>query len=222
MKKALFSLLPLMLLASCGGPAAPVRESQDATPQQIQAQLEEYATKSQALTEGVNAALRPQMTIKGIQAMSISAANQQKLIKLRDQALTAFPHLEHENAWLAESSQLIAPKDARKVTNTMQGVFIIATQAQDNPGKTAWVAVITVDLDKQQILNMRLASDLKGNYQNPSYRNLGPDGKLPLIRRVFNDKSLQNGIAVQAYSEMQAPAESQLGVIVYRDGQVQQ
>ncbi|AFD27924.1 hypothetical protein [Deinococcus gobiensis] len=209
-------LITTLLLSACSQQQqSPARTSHAATPAEIAQQLQAYADTSAALVAGVQAALQPGTTSQSLKALDLSSNNRAKLESLRQQALERFPNLIDQPAWLAESSQLIGLNEAGSVTSNLDGLFVIATVAQDDPQKTAWVATVTVDVTGQQIENIRLNTTLSGGYFPPAYRYVGEDGKLPYIRRTYAPAGGPSTMPVETVSAMSVPSEEASQVIVY-------
>lgn len=209
-------LIATLLLGACSQQGqSPARTSRAATPAEIAQQLHDYADTSAALVAGVQAALQPGTTSQSLKALHLSNGNQAKLESLRQQAIERFPALLDQPAWLAESSQLVGLDEAASVTSNLDGLFVIATVAQDDPQKTAWVATVTVDVTGQQIENVRLNTALTGGYFPPAYRYVGEDGALPYIRRTY-DKGGPTTMPVESVSAMSVPSADASQVLVYR------
>lgn len=210
-----FSLIATLLLSACSQQGqAPARTSRAATPAEIAQQLTAYADTSAALVAGVQAALQPGTTSQSLKALELSSDNRAKLESLRQQAVERFPILLDQPAWLAESSQLVGLDEAGSVTSNLDGLFVIATVAQDDPQKTAWVATVTVDVTGQRIENIRLNTGLAGGYFPPAYRYVGADGKLPYIRRTYERKG-STTMPIEVVSAMSVPSAEASQVLVY-------
>ncbi|MBZ9751755.1 hypothetical protein K7W42_12900 [Deinococcus sp. HMF7604] len=212
MKRLAALTLTTLLLAACQQ-ATPPRTATPASPTQIAAQLAEYQEKSDALVHGVELAFTPGVTSQALNATALSDVNRSKLEQLRQQAVARFPELLTQPAWLAESSQLVGVQEAQSVTSNLDGLFVIATVATDDPQKTAWVATITVDMTKGTLVRATLNDELTGGYVPPAMKHIGPDGKVPMIRRSYDVS--QPDITVAPVAAMSVPREPQSAVFVY-------
>lgn len=185
--KPMFWMLPAaLLLSGCTPPQVPA-ESRTATPSEIAQQMLEYQQKSDRLVEGVNAALTPGATAQSIASLRLSPQLTTSLVALRGDVVRQFPQLMNRPVWLAESSQLVRADESDKVTGNLTGLFILATTAEDDPLKTAWVATVTVDMTRGTIASTRLNTALKGGFRPAPMQYLGEDGRVPLVRRVASD-----------------------------------
>lgn len=212
MKKFLPVCAVLSLLASCASTESP-RMTNEATPEQIAAQIREYNAQSDTLVQAVQAAFAPGATAQSIGAINLSPQNKATLEELRVEAIRRFPELMKKTAWLAESSQLVGVNESKMVVNNLEGLFVIATTANDDPTKTAWLLTLTVDMSQKKLIKARFNNQLTSGYIPPTMKNIGADGKMPLIRRTYSVNSPD--ITVQNVNRMDTPAEPEAGVLVY-------
>ncbi|GGJ44328.1 hypothetical protein [Deinococcus roseus] len=182
-KLSILTLTVLLTACSIHMPGSSKTKDQPAT---VKAQILDFYHDADALAVKLEAATTA--ASMGVMKQSLDDLPdglKSQLLEIRSQTVQQHPEVQESRVWLSEKIQLVSEDQATEVTESVLGLFTLSTVSEVD-GHQAWLAQIVLDMEKMQVVDYRINSDLSQPF-TPAFMLVAPKlNEPPLLRRVWD------------------------------------